>query len=70
MVQDRVRPLLGQWTAVGGLHVVITHGVVSKILRGLHLGLNREQTYALDRPQDALHRLHQDGVDIIRTGRA
>lgn len=70
MVQDRVRPLLGQWNAAGGLHVVITHGVVSKILRGLHLGLSREQTYALDRPQDALHRLHQDGVDIIRTGRA
>ena len=70
MVQDRVRPLLETWGAEGGHHVVVTHGVVSKILRGLHLGLDRIQTYALDRPQDAVHRLHRDGIDIIRVERS
>jgi probable phosphoglycerate mutase len=57
MVQDRVRPWLDAVTATPGLHVVVAHGVVNKIIRGLYLGLTREQTFALDRPQDAYFRL-------------
>lgn len=56
-VQDRVRPFLAECQAAGGVHVVVAHGVVNKVLRGLYLGLTREQTFALDRPQDAFHRL-------------
>lgn len=56
-VQDRVRPFLAECQAMGGVHVVVAHGVVNKVLRGLYLGLTREQTFALDRPQDAFHRL-------------
>ena len=56
-VQDRVRPFLAECDALGGVHVVVAHGVVNKVMRGLYLGLTREQTFALDRPQDAFHRL-------------
>lgn len=56
-VQDRVRPFLAECHALGGVHVVVAHGVVNKVMRGLYLGLTREQTFALDRPQDAFHRL-------------
>ena len=56
-VQDRVRPFLDECHAVGGVHVVVAHGVVNKVMRGLYLGLTRDQTFALDRPQDAFHRL-------------
>jgi broad specificity phosphatase PhoE len=65
MVQDRVRPILGEWKKVGGVHVVVSHGVAIKILRGLQLNLNEAETFALDRPQEAFHRLRDDQIDVI-----
>lgn len=56
-VQDRVRPVLTEIEASGGVHVIVAHGVVNKIWRGLYLGLTPRQTFALDRPQDAFFRL-------------
>ena len=64
-VQDRVRPFLEDCDALGGVHVVVAHGVVNKVMRGLYLGLTREQTFALDRPQDAFHRLEAGGEATI-----
>lgn len=57
MVQDRLRPVLEHLKATPGIHVVVAHGVVNKVFRGLYLGLTREQTFALDRPQNAYFRL-------------
>ncbi|MDF1791092.1 MAG: histidine phosphatase family protein [Thalassobaculaceae bacterium] len=57
MVQDRLRPVLDHLNATPGIHVVVAHGVVNKVFRGLYLGLTREQTFALDRPQNAYFRL-------------
>ncbi len=57
MVQDRVRPLLAGLEVTEGIHVVVAHGVVNKIIRGLYLGLGQSETFALDRPQDAYFRL-------------
>ncbi|MEQ8587048.1 MAG: histidine phosphatase family protein [Thalassobaculaceae bacterium] len=57
MVQDRVRPVLEHLSATPGIHVVVAHGVLNKVFRGLYLGLSREQTFALDRPQNAYFRL-------------
>ena len=65
MVQDRVRPLLEHWKAKGGTHVVVSHGVAIKILRGLQLNLNEQETFALDRPQEAFHRLRDDRIEVI-----
>lgn len=57
MVQDRLRPVLEHLNATPGIHVVVAHGVVNKVFRGLYLGLTREETFALDRPQNAYFRL-------------
>jgi len=65
MVQDRVRPLLDEWKAAGGIHVAVSHGVAIKILRGLQLNLTEAETFALDRPQEAFHRLVADRIDTI-----
>lgn len=65
MVQDRVRPILAEWKALGCVHVVVSHGVAIKILRGLQLKLNEEETFDLDRPQEAFHRLKDDQIDVI-----
>jgi len=56
-VQDRIRPFLAECEARGGVHVVVAHGVVNKVMRGLYLGLDPVRTFALDRPQDAFYRL-------------
>lgn len=65
MVLERVSPWLHWAHGLGGVHVVVSHGVTIKILRGLYLGLTPEQTFALDRPQEAFHRLRAGQVDVI-----
>lgn len=65
MVQGRVRPILREWKMAGGVHVVVSHGVAIKILRGLQLNLNEAETFALNRPQEAFHRLRDDRIDVI-----
>jgi hypothetical protein len=44
---------------------VVSHGVAIKILRGLQLNLNEQETFALDRPQEAFHRLRDDRIEVI-----
>ena len=65
MVQDRVRPWLDELAAEGGVHLAVSHGVTLKILRGLYLGLTREETFALDRPQEAFHRMSGGRIDLF-----
>jgi broad specificity phosphatase PhoE len=65
MLRERARPILAEWKAGGGIHVVVSHGVTIKILRGLQLTLNEADTFALDRPQEAFHRLWNDQIDVI-----
>lgn len=65
MVADRVRPLLSEWERLGGVHIVVSHGVAIKILRGIYLSLTNAETFMLDRPQDAFHRLHEGQIDVI-----
>ena len=65
LVQDRVKPILEEWVHMGGIHIVVSHGVVIKILRGLHLNLTPSETFALDRPQEAFHKLIDNGIEII-----
>lgn len=68
MLQDRLRPVLAEWGAAGGVHVVVAHGVVNKILRGLYLGLTPDQVFALDRPQDVVHRFLDGVIQEIPAG--
>lgn len=49
---------LGSWiTSLAAPTVAVTHGLASRILRGLHAGLDRETTLSLPVPQDGLFRL-------------
>jgi broad specificity phosphatase PhoE len=54
MVARRVESWMG--TAHGRL-IVVTHGAVERILRGLYAGMSNTEILALDEPQDILFRL-------------
>lgn len=65
MVKDRLTPVLAERRGHDIPTVIIAHGVVNKILRGLYLELSNEATYALDRPQDAFHHLSAGSIETI-----
>ncbi len=48
--------------------VVVAHGAVGRVLRGLYSGLSRVATVALDEPQDAIFGLHGGKIDRIVVG--
>ena len=64
-VSERVQPFMKKIVNLEGIHVVITHGVVSKIIRGRYLNLSPEEIFNLDRPQDAFYRLRNGKVEKI-----
>ena len=66
-VQDRVRPVFDGLKDADGVVIVVAHGVVNKIIRGLHLNLSTAETFETDRPQDAFYRLHTAGETLIPT---
>ena len=65
MVSERVQPFMEKIFKIEGIHIVVTHGVVSKIIRGMYLNLSPEEIFSLDRPQDAFHRLQFGNVKKI-----
>ena len=65
MVWERVRPFIEKIANLEGIHVVVTHGVVSKIIRGMYLNLSPEEIFSLDRPQNAFHKLQNGKVEKI-----
>jgi probable phosphoglycerate mutase len=60
---------LGHWLeetlADGRPHVAVSHGVASRVLRGLYLGLDREAQSRLPVPQDAIFRLDGGAIERI-----
>ena len=66
MVQERLRPFIKKICDIDGLHIIVTHGVVSKIIRGMYLDLTPEEVFSLDRPQDAFHKLHNGRIQEIK----
>ncbi|MBH68687.1 MAG: hypothetical protein CMM58_10070 [Rhodospirillaceae bacterium] len=67
MVQDRLKPLLDQILEMSGAHIIVAHGVVSKIIRGIYLDLSSNEIFALTRPQNAFHVLSNGSVKMIGT---
>ena len=47
MVWERVKPFIEKIVNLEGIQVIVTHGVVSKIIRGMYLKLHRRQTLSL-----------------------
>jgi broad specificity phosphatase PhoE len=59
---------IGEWlyeAAETRLLVVVTHGVVSRVMRGLYAGLPREVALVLPVPQDKMFRLSGGAIDEI-----
>jgi broad specificity phosphatase PhoE len=45
--------------------IVVAHGLVGRLLRGLYAGLSRGESLELPVPQDALYRLHMGMVERL-----
>jgi probable phosphoglycerate mutase len=58
---------VGAWLAEAGDRpfIVVAHGIVSRILRGLYAGLPRSQALSLPVPQDRIFRLSGGAIDEI-----
>ena len=65
MVLERIEPFMLELERLSGTHVVVAHGVVNKIFRGLYLSLTHSQIFALDRPQESFHCLSKGKVSAI-----
>jgi probable phosphoglycerate mutase len=62
---DSVVQRVGGWLSDHPDHeslIVVTHGVTSRVLRGLYLGLPQETLAGLDVTRDAVYRLDQGAV--------
>jgi broad specificity phosphatase PhoE len=63
---------LGAWLeearALPGTTIAVSHGVAGRILRGLFLGLPREEALMLDIPQDACFRMFEGVIERIECG--
>lgn len=64
MLAARVALWLDEVPAVARL-VVVAHGAMGRVLRGLYAGLSQADTLALDEPQDAFFRLSDGGIERI-----
>jgi probable phosphoglycerate mutase len=65
---DQVMARVSAWLAEQAAEperrlIVVSHGVAGRLLRGAYGKLSREQTLALDVPQDALYRLRAGQID-------
>lgn len=48
--------------------VAVSHGLLGRIIRGVYLGLPKEQALALPVPQDVIWHLHDGGIDAMKAG--
>jgi len=62
---ERVRDWLGD---LDGHVVAISHGLLGRIIRGVYLGLPKEQALALPVPQDVIWHLHNGRIDAKKAG--
>jgi len=68
MVAARLRPFLGEASGHGKL-IIVAHGIVSQVLRGLYGNLRPDEIVKLQQPQDAVFRL-QEGTIAAFTAEA
>ncbi len=64
---DEAEERLASWLADGalqeGCHIVVSHGLTGRLLRGLYAGLPRSEALMLDIPQGSVFRLHAGSVE-------
>ncbi len=63
---DACERRIGAWLGqLSGKVIAVSHEVAGRIVRGLYLGLSREQTLALTVPQDLVWRLKDGKIDAL-----
>ena len=62
-VEDRLTSWLTEVASLTGCHVVVSHGLVGRLLRGLYASLPRSEALMLDIPQDAVFRLNAGTIE-------
>ncbi len=65
---DRLGGWLEEARVLPGTTIAVSHGVAGRILRGLFLGLPREEALMLDIPQDACFRMYGGRIERIECG--
>lgn len=67
---DTFRARLADWLGSAGDEpmIVVAHGVVMRVLRGLYAGLPHAAALRLPVPQDRIFRLAEGSIDEIRIG--
>jgi len=64
--QARLAAALGRVAAhPAKVRVVVSHGIASQVLRGLHIGLPREESERLTTPQGVIYRLEPGAIAEI-----
>ncbi len=63
---ERLHPFLAGIVTTGG--VVVGHGAVGRVIRGLHLGLAPHDIVRLDEPQDTVFALHHGRMEALTAG--
>jgi broad specificity phosphatase PhoE len=66
---DEARERMTHWLSElqPGVIVAVSHGMTSRVLRGVVLGLSRDEAYTLPVPQGIVWRLHRGNVDVLET---
>jgi probable phosphoglycerate mutase len=65
ILSARLQSWLDDARKLEGPTIAVSHGVSSRVLRGLFLGLSREDTLKQDVPQDACFRMHEGAIERI-----
>jgi len=65
MLVDRLAPFLSDMRAIATPAIVVAHGAVSRVLRGLYLQLAPTAIVTLDEPQHIAFRLHENRIEEI-----
>ncbi len=64
-VEERLTSWLRKIASLSDDHVVISHGLTGRFLRGLYASLPRCEALTLDIPQDSVFRLHAGSIERI-----
>lgn len=66
-VSERLGAWLEEARGLPGATIAVSHGVAGRILRGLFLGLRREEALRLDIPQDVCFRMFEGRIERLES---
>jgi len=63
---ETLSPLLNELAPAGA--IIISHGAVGRVLRGLHAKMPPHEVLMLEEPQDVIFALHDAGIEALSGG--